>query len=52
MIDLNSECWTMGEIGEYLEYGNMSYLTTTEAGDERLAEVITEGLIEINAQNE
>ena len=52
MIDLNSQCWTMGEIGEYLEYSNMSYLTTTEAGDERLAEVITEGLIEINAQNE
>lgn len=48
MIDLNSECWSVSDMRNYLKEENMSMLVMNEDGISRVAELMTEHLIEIN----
>ena len=50
VIDLNTECWAQNELSTYLKYENMAYLIANDSGTEKIADVITSRLIEINAE--
>lgn len=50
VIDLNTKCWAQNELGTYLENKNMAFVTLNEAGNEKIAEVITEELMKINEE--